>query len=319
MKKVISDDTVHQICGLIQEGKRNNEISKITGCHVGKISSIRHGKSFQYISKDYNLTIEAKKCIEDEDIIINICQLMQEGKRNNEISKITGYPDFKISQIRNKKIHKDISKNYNISFKTKRSNEKEIRQICQLIQDGMTNKEISKITGESCAVLTSIRTGLIYRDISKDYDLSTKPKLVQDNRKLAKDICILIEQGERNIDISIQLNCSPQLVSQIRNGIVYKYISKDYNISIEPRIKNDIKIHEICNMIEDGLSNNDIKSITNYNYQYINDIRIGLKHQDISKDYELLPQRTYKQKKSDIIDIICQLIQDKKIIERYLR
>ena len=55
-----SDDTIHEVCKMIQEGKSNKEIELITNMSGDSISNIRHGNSHRNISSLYNLNYNKK-------------------------------------------------------------------------------------------------------------------------------------------------------------------------------------------------------------------------------------------------------------------
>ncbi len=225
MKRIVSDDKIHEVCKLIQDGKRNTDISKITGCSGVLISYIRHGKRHTNISRDYNLKCNADA--KSEDKIREICQLLQDGKSSTEISKIVGFNPSYISLIRNKRRYQNISKDYIITPKLKIPTTDKIHEVCKLIQDGNKNADIVRLTGCCRTTISSIRHGKRYKNISKDYIMRNEPNAY--NEKEIRQICQLIQDGKKDKEISLVVGYSVNRIYQIRQGKSYKYISKDYN------------------------------------------------------------------------------------------
>ncbi len=197
--------------------------------------------------------------------------------------KITGHPNDIISLIRNGRRYTEISKDYDMTVIPKRQNENEIRRICELIQDGKRNKEISEITGCHFDYISGIRNRNINKDISKEYIFPTVMKRQNENE--IRQICELIQDGKRNKEISEITGYSDAVVSKVRNGRSYIDISKDYDLTVIPNQKYKDIVHEICKLIQDGMSNNTIHGLTGFHKSRISEIRNHIIYKDISKDY----------------------------------
>ena len=104
-----TDEEVHQICELIQDGYSNSYISKKFNVDRTRISNIRCGRSYKHITKSYNLYINKLK----ESVVREICKMIDEGYKYKEISEKFNIAMPTISNIRTGRIHRNITKDYN--------------------------------------------------------------------------------------------------------------------------------------------------------------------------------------------------------------
>lgn len=108
--------------------------------------------------------------------------------------------------------------------------ESQVKEICEYIQSGnYFDTEISKMFGVSNTTISDIRKGKIWNKISKNYDL-TKKKSISLNPEQVHEICKLLSEGKDNKDIAKMFNVSVTLIRNIKNGKVWKDVSKQYNI-----------------------------------------------------------------------------------------
>ncbi len=121
----VDNETVHKICKMISEGKRNIEIINELGLPndqhgKGLITRIRTGRSWKDITQAYDfIKTGSLKKVPDE-VIHEICKLLEHNYPVGEIFKEVGlvhgyqYPRFKglVYDIRTGKCHRSISKNY---------------------------------------------------------------------------------------------------------------------------------------------------------------------------------------------------------------
>lgn len=104
------------------------------------------------------------------------CKLMEKNKLPLiEISKKTGVDIDTLYQIRShRNIWYSISNKYTFPNKPINPNikisDKMVRKICKLIVKGMSNKEISNLTGVNISTVRDIRVRRIRKNISNDYD-----------------------------------------------------------------------------------------------------------------------------------------------------
>lgn len=121
----INNEIAKNICNLLQQNKyTNEEIAKLTGSTIGIVASIKQGKAWKNISKDYTFISRPGKLFTD-DQIINLCKYFESHEKGNltvnQYSKNAleyyGYNSSEkyIDSIRKLYSHKyyiNISKNY---------------------------------------------------------------------------------------------------------------------------------------------------------------------------------------------------------------
>jgi len=82
-----SNEQIHQVCKLLEEGKLTNvEISKLTGINVNTISNIKCGSTWKEISDQYNIKkssqnakgIDAAASKYSEEQIHKVCKLLED-------------------------------------------------------------------------------------------------------------------------------------------------------------------------------------------------------------------------------------------------
>ena len=117
----IDDETFHKICKDIEDCElKNKEIGEKYGISPTYIPLIRNGNIRPEISSQYDFKKNMKKRMskkDNDELIHMICASLQHGMKPTEIQK--KYPDFKlslsfISEIKNGKLRRDISKGYDI-------------------------------------------------------------------------------------------------------------------------------------------------------------------------------------------------------------
>ena len=167
----------------------------------------------------------------------------------------------------------------------------QVREICELIQSGKYfDTEIAKMYNVSYATISDIHKGKLWKDISREYDLSDrKPKTLTPDQ--VHEICKLLEEGKCSMtEIARRFNTSHQNIISIRKGVVWKDISQNYNIVDEapPRKFNDDQIRAICELIQSGeYYDTEIAEMFNTTPTLLHSLRIGQTHREITKDYDM--------------------------------
>lgn len=112
-KKVgkISDEDVHRVCSLLEEGYRCSDISRLTGIHVRKLNHIRTGDTYTHISSNYEIST-GKEARVSEEIVHSICEKLQKGQGVLSISRELCLPRKTVGNIRNRKTFTNISESY---------------------------------------------------------------------------------------------------------------------------------------------------------------------------------------------------------------
>lgn len=107
----ISEEDVHKVCQLIQDGLRNCDIVKsLPNISLDIIKHIRNKASWQNISSNYNLQGSNKGV--SSNTVKWVCYRIKEGLSNSQILKMSSCSLLKIhtiKRIRAKSIYKDIT------------------------------------------------------------------------------------------------------------------------------------------------------------------------------------------------------------------
>ena len=115
---------------------------------------------------DHNLTIN-----DPRQPIRVICSLLQDGFSNKEISERLGVPMYTINDIRQDKIYRSFSKEYNIPKISRNKMQDEIViKICELLEHGYKPAEIARMLGVKRQMVSDIKCKHNYTYISSNYN-----------------------------------------------------------------------------------------------------------------------------------------------------
>lgn len=108
---VLSEEQVHGICRLMEEGARNIDLATSFGVHKDTISSIRTGRSWKHVSKLYQVS---KRRVERKspETIIKIAELLESGVPEKKISEDMGISLREVQRIKNRDVHGSLTKSY---------------------------------------------------------------------------------------------------------------------------------------------------------------------------------------------------------------
>ena len=123
----VSNDTVHKICKLMEDGWLNKDIIKVLGFtnnvyYKSLLTRIRNGSEWKSISSQYNIINKNTLRKNNDEFVDNICKLIDKGVSIKEMRKLLDIPDDTKSKsrfkklvwfIRKRKCYKDISEKYN--------------------------------------------------------------------------------------------------------------------------------------------------------------------------------------------------------------
>ena len=177
-KLILTDEQVHDICKLMEDGVSNKEISKRYNINHSTVSQIHCGKSYKHISENYNIKSNDSNDPTDIEVVHKICKLLEDGYRNVDISIECDVEQMVVCSIRNGLSHRDISKNYKIQrkFRKRKLGDEVIHEICRLLEEGYSYKDINRLTNVSHSTITLIKNSDRYRDISSQYDFNKNKK-----------------------------------------------------------------------------------------------------------------------------------------------
>lgn len=167
----LDESVIHEICKRLEAGQMPTEISR--ALNVGRyiVNDIKAKKNYTYISCNYNIPDFVNKEY-PKKVIHEVCKCLQAGWSNELIVKRLNVSEDLISSIKSKRVHTDISSQYNIpdpkQYKAQMS-EAEVRRICEMLQAGMAPAVIAKQVGTHLSTVSNIKLRKRQTKISKDY------------------------------------------------------------------------------------------------------------------------------------------------------
>lgn len=164
------------------------------------------------------------------DQIHEVCKMMEDGYQNKEIVDTLQVNKDTVAHIRCGDIWKEISKEYNIT--TKRQDRKSlgtILKVCNLLEQGCTNSEISSKLGDiKSKEVHRIRKGEIFPDIVNKFNIP-KSKFSRITEWQVVKVCELISEGKSNKNIAEVVGTSVSIVSKIKRRKCWNHITSKYN------------------------------------------------------------------------------------------
>lgn len=208
----------------IKGDKDNNCVDNLEWIdHMGNIQhAINTGLTNNFGENSANNKHSEKK-------VRKICKLLEKGEKIKDISEKLDVPENTISAIKNGRIWKHISCDYDFPIEEKRKyTDEEKHRVCQMIADNYTNAEISEETGIDRMMIENVRARNKWTRISVQYEfpIHNPTKLDPDT---VKKICELIVEGYQNSDISKKLGVPKHKIKAIRARRTYTEISKNYD------------------------------------------------------------------------------------------
>lgn len=107
----LTNDQVHSICQMIQDGRRSIDIAKEFNVHKDYIANIKTGRNWTEISKYYDLKCKRNKT-KSTATVLAICHQLAAGKSCMEISKAFDMDYKEVTRIKRKEIFKDITEKF---------------------------------------------------------------------------------------------------------------------------------------------------------------------------------------------------------------
>ena len=109
-----TNEQVHEICRLMQEGLRNIEIIEMYGYPKSLLKNIRNGNGWEFIKSQYDIPKRSR--VLSEETVRWICTKLEEGCRNCDIVRESTNPKVNkqnVKEIRNRNLYIYYSKDYN--------------------------------------------------------------------------------------------------------------------------------------------------------------------------------------------------------------
>lgn len=109
--------------------------------------------------------------------------------------------------------------------------------------------------------------------------------------KAIREVCELIVEGYRGVDIERMTGINKALISDIKRGKRWSSVSKDYfenesHIAKKSELLSEATVKWICYKIVEGLTNSEILKLTkNVTYRQLRSIKDRKTYKDITKDF----------------------------------
>ena len=147
------------------------DISNKTNIPIGTIKSIYYKDSWKYLTQNIDfpkliVSNDSKELRQDE--ILEIIELIKNGKTNSEIASIYNTDSSTINNIRTKKYHNDLTQDIELPI-LHRSNltETEIQTVIAKLLNGEQNNVIAEDLNINSGTVASIRNHRSYTDYTK--------------------------------------------------------------------------------------------------------------------------------------------------------
>lgn len=162
----------------------------------------------------------------------------------------------------------------------------QIHRVCELLGQISSNLEISEITGVSKDTVASIRSGVIWKDISKLYTFDKKYMTT----KTREDVVLVAELlmiGLNTEDIMIRTGLGRGEINRIRRKDVHKDILSVYDFPINKFARVDTEIVVlICELLSKGMKVQQVADNVGITRSVVSKIKNKKAHTEISNKYE---------------------------------
>lgn len=175
----LTPDDIRKVCDMIMDGKQLKEIAEITGINYNTLSSIKTGRSWTKVTKDYEGLDKAKSHIGrslNEDQVREICQKLVKGKMPTDLAREYGVSQGTLMKIKERKIWTHISKDYNLeewdnNKSGKKFNVEQIHALCKDLEADLplTRKQLAEKHGLTESTVKDVKTGKTWTHISSQY------------------------------------------------------------------------------------------------------------------------------------------------------
>lgn len=109
-----TNEQIHEICKLMEEGLRNIEIIEKLGVPKSLLKNIRNGRSWESIKSQYNIPERSR--VLSEETVRWVCEKLEEGYRICDVVRASTNPKINkvnVKSIKDRKIYTYYSKDYN--------------------------------------------------------------------------------------------------------------------------------------------------------------------------------------------------------------
>ena len=104
-----------------------------------------------------------------------------------------------------------------------------VSQICMLIEQGSRNKDICEMFDVKQVIVSEIKAGKIYKDISRNFNFRNIPSSNRISEQKVINICDSLQKGNSINKTRLLYGVAFSVVKNIKDRKTYTYISNNYN------------------------------------------------------------------------------------------
>lgn len=110
----VTEDDVHKLCQMMEAGYRVCDVSSMTGVDRRFIQHLKDGakQKWLYITSTYDFSVLKKKVMTSPEVVIKICEMLQDGIGVLEISRRLEVDRKVVGNIKGRKFYKEFSSSY---------------------------------------------------------------------------------------------------------------------------------------------------------------------------------------------------------------
>jgi len=164
-----TNEEIHEICKDIQDGMKNSEICEKYDVPKQFVSKIKNRLTWKEVSKNYKWKKEAPNVLLTEEIVHEICKMLEEKVTEKVISNRFNISRGAVNGIKRGENWEEISKQYTFIKTEPKVTETQVHEICQMILEHIQLKEISEILNISKYIVQDISRGKTWKKISCQY------------------------------------------------------------------------------------------------------------------------------------------------------
>lgn len=157
-----------------------------------------------------------------DEVVHKICQMIDNKIPIRIIHKETGVAIYRIKGIKYGMNYTKISSQYSFDKTDYTLSKDDVEEICQMIENGDSNKVIADKFGISIPYVSNIRHGRRHADISYKYNLVPDKYIIDE--KIIRKIYDLLLNNYKYKDIVAELGVSTTVIYNVRYPVSEKYI-----------------------------------------------------------------------------------------------
>lgn len=318
------ESIIRSICERLEKGINPIKISDELDIPVSLVYGVQYG-AWKIVSKDYKITDAKGKPIYTTrtlttDEATQACELMSQGVWPSDVARQLNISLNTVHNLRTGTQYKEICQNYNLDdVKFRSVSDDDAHKVCQLYQSGKMpaaiHRELPHISIGTIQSIVSSKDS--YQDIKNQYDftLVTRTKDRSIPNETVHLICKMLEKGNLPVDISKQTGFPTVYIQNIRAGIAYKDISKQYtfpdNFKTINRKYDPEVVRKVCEQLQAGVIQTKIAEDTGVDICTVRNIRNRQAYNDISSGYKFPDTFIVRELSDEQVHKICQMLQNK--------